>query len=366
MSTHFSKKIPSSDEWIILDTHDFNSQTITPELSKKIFNAGYKYIYITLGVKYGEQQHKYQQSLDNKDFDILKGDTPVLFQAIIIDSLNCCHKNISDILPSKLYILGKKSFTISQTLYNSWDGIAVTPDQNKTHPAYNIYQTFSRFPEKMYDMYHWNNTNKLNILLGKSTELSPIEKKKICIENERRTSIFGDIIAIFQKYYKNNWVCITTKTKIDDKLFQKKYNRFASSYIMERPITYYFNNKVYFGGSIVKPIEPVKKHEFEYFFGFSNLCRDFNVNKTRYFYNTNIGITRKCHNSIYDYLNGLEDILWDREFYKFLFWVGVNHLGVMLDNEFKFSEELAKFLDLKPLTENEIYNLCYPNCLTYI
>ena len=45
MSTHFYKKVPVSEEWIILDSADFNTQTITPELSKHIFNAGYKYLY---------------------------------------------------------------------------------------------------------------------------------------------------------------------------------------------------------------------------------------------------------------------------------------------------------------------------------
>ena len=359
MSTYTHNKIPNCD-WFIINTSMVLSRNITPELSQMIHKNGYKYIYITLGIKYGERQKKYQQSLIEDSYKILEN---ITFDAVVIDSLNCCHSSIKNIFPSNLYILGKRDF-LSRNLHDSWTGISVNPHTNVTNIEYKIFKQLSNFPSNSYPMVNWYYQDQLNKIYNLKRILSPEDQEKQRIKKERDESKFGKIIEIFERYYRDNWLCDTTNETLDDKHFEIKYNHHAQANIKQYNIKYNFKDKTYYGGYIVKPISPIHRFEFEYFFGFASKCSDFNDKKTRYYYKTDLSISRSKYStfreSIYDFLEKFQDCEWDKEFCKFLIWAGVNHLGLLLYNVEECCSELSEVMNLSNFTKEEIYDLCYP------
>ena len=71
MSTYARTKIPSHDsKWCVLDAFCIKQKSISPQFVRKMFDKGYRYIYISYGNMYAYSQEKYQNTLSNSDYDI--------------------------------------------------------------------------------------------------------------------------------------------------------------------------------------------------------------------------------------------------------------------------------------------------------
>ena len=102
MSSNFLNKIPTDPEWFVMDSF-FKGECFTVEEVKAAFESGKKKIYISSGYSIAKEQHAYIESLSESDFSKLEG---VLFDAVLVDSLNPPMISIKKLLPSRSYIKG--------------------------------------------------------------------------------------------------------------------------------------------------------------------------------------------------------------------------------------------------------------------
>jgi hypothetical protein len=128
-STHCFNRIPTnsntnSNKWFVYDSYYLcrKGKKLTPSLVKQIYDTGHTHIYISMGKKYAEEQYIYQETL-KEEMNVLKD---IMFDVVIIDSLNPCMSSIRDILKSEMYIMGSSGFE------NNWkEGEYVRPKETK-------------------------------------------------------------------------------------------------------------------------------------------------------------------------------------------------------------------------------------------
>jgi len=355
MSTHSANRIPNNLDWFIFDAYHMEIKILTPKFINQIYDKGYRKIYLSYGPRYAKAQHNYQ--LTSADLILPEN---IVFDVVLIDSLNCCHNNISNIIKSKLYIIGNDQ---SYGFSNSWISDTFTnPFDDKNSEAFVNYNEFSNFKQESYPYASWFYNDTVHKILDLPRKLSPEDLRKQQIQKHLDSSVFGKIIEVLMKYSKNNWMCISYNgTKIDDHHFTEKYNTAAQTILNQCPIKYTFLEKQYIGGSIVKPICPIYLYEFEHFFGFGSKCGGYKKDRTRYFYSYKMSVYKEDKNSIYTFLNDFVEVEWDREFLKFIVWLSINYLGILNSHEEKkCAEELAVLMKQNKLTQNELTQLIYP------
>jgi hypothetical protein len=100
MSSHIPNKVPTDPLWFVMDSY-FKGECFTVEEVKAAFESGKTKIYISSGYSRAKEQHL--ESLSESDFSKLEG---VLFDVVLIDSLNPPLISIKKLLPSRSYIKG--------------------------------------------------------------------------------------------------------------------------------------------------------------------------------------------------------------------------------------------------------------------
>ena len=123
MCTHFGYQMPtleSRDKWFFYNGNQgYKISPITPKLVKKIFNAGYSRIYLSLGSKYAEIQENIQKKPAHHDQQYeLEG---VFFEMIVIDCLNPPHVSICELFPCEYYLMGQEVNVFNKRMYDSWE-----------------------------------------------------------------------------------------------------------------------------------------------------------------------------------------------------------------------------------------------------
>ena len=113
LSSHFGKTTPTNN-WIAITNDVLNKYDPSPLLSKKMYEKGYRKIYISSGYNNNNKFQKYFQTLKPNDFEILKS---VQFEVILIDSLNAIHPDMLKIFPSKSYVMGINKWAFDSTNY---------------------------------------------------------------------------------------------------------------------------------------------------------------------------------------------------------------------------------------------------------
>ncbi len=357
MSTHFVNKIPPRDSnWCILEAYTMEDHVIIPEFIKKLYEKGCRKIYISFGPRYVELQQKYQLTMNDSDYDLLKN---VLFECVIIDNVNCIHGDMCKLLPSKLYI---KSQNIAFKYNDTWDSIPFydphTTDHSDAITYFKEFDSFNRAPSYIYSK--WYQRDIINIVMGRKQEPSPRDKYEMDLKQERDHYKFGHIIQIFRKYAVNNW-CSISKSVSGDAEFEPIYLYEARTRVNHIPITFTYKEKKYRGGCVIKPIEKFERVEFELIFGFGPRCLNFTTQETRYFYKQNMGLLKTHPNSIYKFFEKFMDEPFDKELYKFMIWIGINYLGVMNSHkEYECIEELRVAMNQETLSKEEIDSIIYP------
>ena len=145
-STHCFNRIPTNSKWFVYDAYYLcrKGKKLTPSFIKQIYDTGHTHIYISMGSKYAKEQDKYQETL-KEEMNVLKD---IMFNVVIIDSLNPCMSSIRDILKSELYIMGRYSLPDHKRYILGFDktwkeGEYVIPNDNiKAKTNYEEYRDF--------------------------------------------------------------------------------------------------------------------------------------------------------------------------------------------------------------------------------
>jgi hypothetical protein len=363
MSTFVDTKAPlKNTKWCVLNAYFLKAKIISPKFTRLLFDKGYRFIYISYGNIYSEAQNNYQKTLSHSQYDILNEGVPVMFSAVIIDSLNPCRNSIRKMIPSKMYIKGNEYEWES---YNKdWDEsmyinpFKVNEESIKAKIIFNRYNSFKNEP---FSYCFWFYNDVIFQILDIKREPSPQEKLELKLKQERDSCKFGKIIELISKYSVKNWICITKNVNLKNRDFTTVYNRFAQYTINEYQLKYTFDGNVFDGGSVVKPKKSRERFEFQHFFNFSAHCANYDPEKTRYFYNSTMNLTKNSYNSIYTFLEPYNDRVWDKDLYKFIIWCSINYLGILNSHrENEFIRELSKVMNLEELTAEEINELIYP------
>ena len=358
ISTHYSRKTPNG--WFINCAFSSPVKVITPTHVAKIHAKGYEKIYLSAG---SNPARKQMSELDDMDFSPM---ADIKFKVVMIDSLNPYHySTIKRLFPSDIYICGK-SESFDTGLSNSWNSSnSVNPGTLKKDDP--IYQYYLEWEIELEVNHHTDFQtyvqNCWNRVLDQPLELTYEEKRLQQQEKDEAESPFGGLIRIIRKYSVINWTCINAPENhpIPEEKFQEQYHFLPQTVIRQCPIIYYFQGKKFEGGSIVRPLGPVTRYEFENFFSFGLGCGNFNPQKTRYYYSGTMSMDRQNDNSIFSFLEQFGDIPKDPEFYRFLVWAAINYMGVLNSNqEDKMAEELARELDMEPMSKKEVECLMFP------
>ena len=145
-STHCFNRIPTNSKWFVYDAYYLcrKGKKLTPSFIKQIYDTGHTHIYISMGSKYAKEQNEYQEIL-KEEMNVLKD---IMFDVVIIDSLNPCMSSIRDILKSELYIMGRSSLHDNKGSISGFEktwkeGEYVIPnDSIKTKNNYKEYRDF--------------------------------------------------------------------------------------------------------------------------------------------------------------------------------------------------------------------------------
>ena len=155
MTSHFTYQMPKEEireKWFFYNafmSHRLGfGSSITPEMVKWIYDAGFTRIYLSFGSKYAEAQQKVQLLDEYKDqMEQLEG---VEFDAVIIDSLNAPHVSIKDIFPCRTpdgYMMGEEKCLFDSRFYNSWKDQAINPWKiEESHESRIIFEELSQGP----------------------------------------------------------------------------------------------------------------------------------------------------------------------------------------------------------------------------
>jgi hypothetical protein len=146
-STHCFNRIPTNSKWFVYDAYYLcrKGKKLTPSFIKQIYDTGHTHIYISIGYKYAKEQDEYQTTL-KEEMNVLKD---IMFNVVIIDSLNPCMSSIRDILKSELYIMGRSSLQDNKGSISGFDktwneGEYVRPnDSIKAKTNYEEYRDFN-------------------------------------------------------------------------------------------------------------------------------------------------------------------------------------------------------------------------------
>ena len=77
-----------------------------------------------------------------------------------------------------------------------------------------------------------------------------------------------------------------------------------------------------------------------------------------------MGLLKTHPNSIYKFFEKFMDEPFDKEFYKFIIWIGINYLGIMNSHkEYECIEELRVTMNQETLSKEEIQSIIYPYSL---
>ena len=121
MTTHFGYQIPDSENyasWFFFYAYDAPQKIILPELVKKIYEAGFRKIYLSMGCKYAEQQIKvHKQKEFRQSMKHLEG---IEFDLVVIDCLNPPDVSIAELFPAPCYLMGENRRPFVKNLYQSW------------------------------------------------------------------------------------------------------------------------------------------------------------------------------------------------------------------------------------------------------
>lgn len=121
MTTHFGYQIPNSENypsWFFLDAYDSPLKIILPQLVKKIYEGGFRKIYLSMGCKYAENQKKVQTIQDFRES--MKHLDGIAFDLVVIDCLNPPDVSIAELFPTPCYLLGENGAPYVKELYESW------------------------------------------------------------------------------------------------------------------------------------------------------------------------------------------------------------------------------------------------------
>lgn len=363
MSTYVGNHIPQNQEWFKFDTFCSKIKNFTPEMVKKFYDVGIRKIYLSMGYNKATLQHQIQTKFSEEKWKHLVG---FKFDVVIIDSLNPPYASIQKLFPARMYLMGTEFNPMFGDPYNSW-----TPE-NHTDPFTTEKQSLERkyydeiylAPSKTYEHLICHIQNVWNRVLDMPPVPTPEEKKEIQWKKDLESSPFGNQIEIISRYAHQNWICVDAPPNhpIPEDKYEEKYHFRPQAIIRQIPITYSYQGKEYEGGQIVRPLEKgVSRYEYEYFFAFGGNCQYFNSEKTRYYYSSNMSIPKKYAKSIFEFLQDFEESPRDREFLKFLVWVSINYLGVLISHrEKKMANELAESLKIEKLTRKELDSLMFP------
>jgi len=350
MTSHFLEKIPDKT-WLVLNTQILNKFKLSKTLINDIFRKGYKNIYLSSSINTNKFFKSYYDDIR------LLNVNEVFFNIVMVDSLNPCDPDMLSLFKSKIKIIGGEYNYI-----NTSDYLACKDLCNQTNKE-KIIKIYSEFPMTNHFDSQWNHMDRILDILNLPRPPSPKEIELMKLKKERDSSVFGPIIEILNKYSVNNWCCINSPyrpDKIKQDVFEKKYNYLARNYINEHILCYKFEGKEYIGGKIVKPIEPFLRWEFQNFFGFLPRCVDFDKNKTRYFYQNKITLS-KSDNDIYKLLEPYKTHNWDKNFLKFVIWISINYLGILNSHkEYNCIKEITEVMNLEKLSLEEINDLIFP------
>ena len=121
MTTHFGYQIPDSENyasWFFFDAYDAPRKILIPQLVKKIYEAGYRKIYLSMGCKYAENQKNVQKI---KDFrESMKHLDGIAFDVVVIDCINPPDVSIAELFPAPCYLMGENRAPYVKELYESW------------------------------------------------------------------------------------------------------------------------------------------------------------------------------------------------------------------------------------------------------
>ena len=121
MTTHFGYQIPDSENyasWFFFDAYDAPRKILIPQLVKKIYEAGYRKIYLSMGCKYAENQKNVQKI---KDFrESMKHLDGIAFDVVVIDCFNPPDVSIAELFPAPCYLMGENRAPYVKELYESW------------------------------------------------------------------------------------------------------------------------------------------------------------------------------------------------------------------------------------------------------
>lgn len=185
MTTHFGNQIPKyedQEKWFFYNAYqaycDGYPPVILPDLVKKIHDKGFTRIYLSMGSKYAKGQETVQKLKDFEDqMAVLNQLEGIVFDAVVIDSLNPPHANIKKLFPCRseeCYLKGEDPNVFGKEFDQSWteDGPkAVNPWKlEKTHPSRVIFDELAQGPNSSHSNFKTMCRNCWNKLAGKPLE----------------------------------------------------------------------------------------------------------------------------------------------------------------------------------------------------
>ena len=355
MSSHTSHKLPSS-EWFYLDMFQSKQQTIYPKMIPKI-RRHFSKVYLSAGPKYASDQDRFQSTLKESQVDFLRGVEP--FEVVIIDSLNPFFQSIQDLFPATIYLIGQERDDITTNVSKTWTPGHVLPFS--TDNPY--FQELVKAPTGTYEDCQVYTANLWKKMMGQDLLPMPEEVREMERERHIQESPHGDIIWILQQYSSQKWTAISHSPleEISTDRFLIQFQPRCQEYIYKIDLTREYLGKTYTGGQIVRPVQPRHRFEFEQFFGLGMKCRGYYPKLTRYFYPVTLNSEYAEENSVFQLLDGLPKHPRDREFYRFVMWIAVHQMGVLVSNaEGDLNLDLSEIMEMDPLTEEEMLEIIYP------
>ena len=185
MTTHFGNQIPKSEDqgkWFFHKAYqadrDGYPPVILPDLVEKIHAKGFTRIYLSMGSKYAKDQETIQKLKDfEEQMAVLNQLEGIVFDAVVIDSLNPPHANIKKLFPCRseeCYLKGEDPNVFGKEFDQSWteDGPkAVNPWKlEKTHPSRVIFDELAQGPNSSHSNFKTMCRNCWNKLAGKPLE----------------------------------------------------------------------------------------------------------------------------------------------------------------------------------------------------